>query len=1340
MEIEASSDVTTNGISLQSQSQLNSSLDNSAPSTLKKKNSQSNSMRKRGISLQLNTSQQSFNSALADSDDKSLPSKRPSINVSNISVEEKSSLKRPSNSSIYRERSPMTKNAQRCIENIPEVDTPIINKKFDDILAAEMSSQNNLLKVNGDRVGSLDVLNSSGNSVGGIYQTYDESLQNINSQRKESRHLFSKKSSGVSFSHKVKNASQNGLNTANGLNNSQKILSKERKELPPMTIMFDLPTEQNNEKLLQQYRILNSWTLSFLEKEIDNEYAFFFANNNMKIWRQGLSLAVIISTVLFYYNYLVRERPNVFMETLILCFTILFPIMLLFLSSFTLSSRKLHMAQYVHHFSTFFTLTVGCAISLRHYILEREEPTYKTGFFYLLLVNGAHIIFHVRFLYLIIIMIILCSTFIIETILSSKLENIEDAVISTICLVSGMLIVATSSYKLEKESRYDFLNTRKTENNTIKLMEQLKRLHKTYSHQVADFDSPLEKSILLVKSILSDPSLESSHMDSLGRLLGLLKSGDLMTPDIEKQVDGGLVELDKDQEAWLFSNLYRNRAASGKNIKSSFSHSQRRRSTNLSGTPLEDESNPTTPTKLLNTPDITAKAVTLRRISLTTGTTASLTNFENENVVGQRKLSLKPQLSSEKDNKARRQSLVQKVIEKVGSKGCNEKTTHKQTEPEKADFFTGISLKEGKATKTTENSPNTPNFDSSIGDKNVLGSDKSLASNSRPSDTILAAEVAHAILTVGPKVLQVTQEEEVSLSTVNKNFIEVLEGELSELDKISMPQIFISEENSDNNLERTEVNLKTIKEGEEMESSEFSERLQPPYSSVKSEEEEPRKSASSMNSINVSLYNAPDDLIKHCSIVSILEKSDHWNWEIFDLFEASKGWPLFSLSHFLFSKQDLFRKFRIQKKPFMKFLTHIETGYHSDVPYHNSIHACDVLHGMNWLKDRCSSIVTPTDLELLAMYVAAIIHDFDHVLSTLDIKALLYNDRSVLENHHLAAAFAVLLRPEYNCNFLSNLTKEEFKQLREIIIEMVLATDLQTHHFVMISQFKNKISVTETFNPENNQEDRLLLWKMMIKSADVSNPTKKMHIYEKWTLRILEEFFHQGDEEKRVGIPVSPYFDRDTINVPQSQLGFIEFICIPLYESFNSFMSIPCILEGLRINRLHWLQLKEEKIQEQQQQQQLHQQQQQVLQPVQSPNHPQTPSKGIQSPKASMSSLHPVSAGLTVPKNKSGSKSNSSIAASVNGAGSNMALGLPASPLLMQHSASNLLPHVSHTHPLQHSASANVLPQANYQPISQFELSNNSNSRQSVSGSGLIKKVFGLKRSDKSSSSSNIQP
>jgi hypothetical protein len=60
--------------------------------------------------------------------------------------------------------------------------------------------------------------------------------------------------------------------------------------------------------------------------------------------------------------------------------------------------------------------------------------------------------------------------------------------------------------------------------------------------------------------------------------------------------------------------------------------------------------------------------------------------------------------------------------------------------------------------------------------------------------------------------------------------------------------------------------------------------------------------------------------------------------------------------------------------------------------------------------------------------LAQIVHDFGHGGRTNDFLvasgnklALLYNDQAPLENHHLAAAFALLRLPEYN--FLAGMNK-----------------------------------------------------------------------------------------------------------------------------------------------------------------------------------------------------------------------------------------------------------------------------------------------------------------------------
>ena len=103
-----------------------------------------------------------------------------------------------------------------------------------------------------------------------------------------------------------------------------------------------------------------------------------------------------------------------------------------------------------------------------------------------------------------------------------------------------------------------------------------------------------------------------------------------------------------------------------------------------------------------------------------------------------------------------------------------------------------------------------------------------------------------------------------------------------------------------------------------------------------------------------------------------------------------------------------------------------------------------------------------TPLEILGGLFAAAIHDVDHpgltnqyLINTRkkeskavnDLKgsqlyfisgselALMYNDESVLENHHLAVAFKLVQNSE--CDIFVNLSKKQRQTLRKMVIDMV---------------------------------------------------------------------------------------------------------------------------------------------------------------------------------------------------------------------------------------------------------------------------------------------------------------
>jgi cGMP-inhibited 3',5'-cyclic phosphodiesterase A len=121
----------------------------------------------------------------------------------------------------------------------------------------------------------------------------------------------------------------------------------------------------------------------------------------------------------------------------------------------------------------------------------------------------------------------------------------------------------------------------------------------------------------------------------------------------------------------------------------------------------------------------------------------------------------------------------------------------------------------------------------------------------------------------------------------------------------------------------------------------------------------------------------------------------------------------------------------------------------------------------------------------------------------------LYNDRSVLENHHAAAAWGLLLNNE-EFNFLKYLDKAEFKRFRFLVIEAILATDLK-RHFEILSEFNTKVNEDESPGIDwSSEEDRLLVMEVCIKLADINGPCKFHDIHVQWTYRIAEEFYEQG--------------------------------------------------------------------------------------------------------------------------------------------------------------------------------------------------------------------------------------
>ena len=81
--------------------------------------------------------------------------------------------------------------------------------------------------------------------------------------------------------------------------------------------------------------------------------------------------------------------------------------------------------------------------------------------------------------------------------------------------------------------------------------------------------------------------------------------------------------------------------------------------------------------------------------------------------------------------------------------------------------------------------------------------------------------------------------------------------------------------------------------------------------------------------------------------------------------------------------------------------------------------------------------------------------------------------------------------------------------------------------------------------------NELQLCMVLIKVADISNEARPMDVAEPWLECLLTEFYEQSDAEKKLGLPVTPFMDRDKMSKPSSQCSFIGYVLLPLFESIG---------------------------------------------------------------------------------------------------------------------------------------------------------------------------------------------
>ena len=285
----------------------------------------------------------------------------------------------------------------------------------------------------------------------------------------------------------------------------------------------------------------------------------------------------------------------------------------------------------------------------------------------------------------------------------------------------------------------------------------------------------------------------------------------------------------------------------------------------------------------------------------------------------------------------------------------------------------------------------------------------------------------------------------------------------------------------------------------------------------------------------------------------------------------------------------------ISLKKLDSFLYSVSDNYKETTLYHNSLHGSDVTQSLciYFLNSNVEEICETTVLDLLGLIVSAMGHDLGHPGLTNNFHinagtelAITYNDASCLENFHSSFLFKILRKEENN--IIEKFSSQDFKTIRKRMISQILATDMANHGEV-ISLIRSKINIwkeEETQSPfsllsgneKSKFDEQQLLLNYLIHMADLGHNCKKFEISLQWVELLSEEFWAQGDKEREKGLPISFLCDRNKIDIPGSQVGFLKGFIISSFDCLVAiFPKLKYTMDNAQNNIAEWMKLQQQK-------------------------------------------------------------------------------------------------------------------------------------------------------------------
>lgn len=242
-------------------------------------------------------------------------------------------------------------------------------------------------------------------------------------------------------------------------------------------------------------------------------------------------------------------------------------------------------------------------------------------------------------------------------------------------------------------------------------------------------------------------------------------------------------------------------------------------------------------------------------------------------------------------------------------------------------------------------------------------------------------------------------------------------------------------------------------------------------------------------------------------------------------------------------------------------------------PFHNFNHCFSVMHSTYMLLSSTIALNFFSGLNIFGLLIAAVCHDIDHTgrtnmfeINSKSALATMYNDKSVLEQHHAAVTFEILNEPDLN--IFAKLPRESFREIRKIMITAIMGTDMSKHYSILTTintRIKDRTNEFGTL-----QKDTEKLAQFILHTADLTHPTKDFSIYEMWSMLVCQEFSDQNKEEIQKGLPITEFMK--DLQIPKvyyaNEIGFLNFVVRPLWECAHNLLksNVEMLVENLNNN------------------------------------------------------------------------------------------------------------------------------------------------------------------------------